>query len=151
MKNKKGVIYKRKNEILQELYKSKKVLVDDLAKMLHVSPITIRRDLDEFQAEGIVERFYGGAALVEGALSADASERSDGDLAQLCKERIAKEAAGLVQEGDTLFLNSSSTALLILKYLKGRQVTVITNNGKAMQMDIDPQIELVLTGGEVNW
>ena len=54
MKNKKGVIYKRKNEILQELYKSKKVLVDDLAKMLHVSPITIRRDLDEFQAEGIV-------------------------------------------------------------------------------------------------
>ena len=78
MKNKKGVIYKRKNEILQELYKSKKVLVDDLAKMLHVSPITIRRDLDEFQAEGIVERFYGGAALVEGALSADPSERSDG-------------------------------------------------------------------------
>ena len=151
MKNKKGVIYKRKNEILQELYKSKKVLVDDLAKMLHVSPITIRRDLDEFQAEGIVERFYGGAALVEGALSADPSERSDGDVAQLCKERIAKEAAGLVQEGDTLFLNSSSTALLILKYLKGRQVTVITNNGKAMQMDIDPQIELVLTGGEVNW
>ena len=51
MKNKKGVIYKRKNEILQELYKSKKVLVDDLAKMLHVSPITIRRDLDEFQRE----------------------------------------------------------------------------------------------------
>ena len=84
MKNKKGVIYKRKNEILQELYKSKKVLVDDLAKMLHVSPITIRRDLDEFQAEGIVERFYGGAALVEGALSADPSERSDGDLAHLC-------------------------------------------------------------------
>ena len=71
-------------------------------------------------------------------MSADPSERSDGDLAQLCKERIAKEAAGLVQEGDTLFLNSSSTALLILKYLKGRQVTVITNNGKAMQIDIDP-------------
>ena len=53
-------------------------------------------------------------------------------------------------EGDTIFLNSSSTALLLLKYLKGKRVTVITNNGNALHMETDPLIELVLTGGEVN-
>ena len=79
MKNKKGVIYKRKQEILRELHENKKVLVDDLAKALHVSPITIRRDLDEFQAEGIVERFYGGASRVEGALAEDPSEQDSSD------------------------------------------------------------------------
>ena len=150
MKNKKGVIYKRKQEILRELHENKKVLVDDLAKALHVSPITIRRDLDEFQAEGIVERFYGGASLVEGALAEDPSEQDSSDQNQSCKESIAREAAALVTEGDTIFLNSSSTALLLLKYLKGKRVTVITNNGNALHMETDPLIELVLTGGEVN-
>ena len=91
MKNKKGVIYKRKQEILRELHENKKVLVDDLAKALHVSPITIRRDLDEFQAEGIVERFYGGASLVEGALAEDPSEQDSSDQNQSCKESIARE------------------------------------------------------------
>lgn len=150
MKNKKGVIYKRKQEILRELHENKKVLVEELAKRLQVAPITIRRDLEEFQTEGIVKRFYGGAELVEGALLEDPSTSGGEGVVQWCKESIAREAASLVEDGDTIFLNSSSTALCMLKYLKGCNVTVITNNGRVLGTDIDPKVEIVLTGGEVN-
>lgn len=150
MKNKKGVIYKRKQEILKELRENKRVLVEELATKLRVAPITIRRDLDEFQREGLVKRFYGGAALVEGALAEDPSTKETGNAVQMCKEEIARSASELVEDGDTIFLNSSSTALKILKYLKGRRVTVITNNGNALDVETDLNVEVVFTGGEVN-
>ncbi|NLC55075.1 MAG: DeoR/GlpR transcriptional regulator, partial [Erysipelothrix sp.] len=62
---------------------------------------------------------------------------------------IAKFAAGQVEENDTIFINTSSTALLVLKYIKRKHVTVITNNGKVLLMDYDPKISVLLTGGEV--
>lgn len=151
MKSKRGIIYKRKQFILKELKENQQVLVDDLAKKLQVSQITIRRDLDEFQREGIVERFYGGANLIDGALSEDPSRSvsSPDDPRQNCKEAIAYAAAAMVEDGDIIFLNSSSTALHMLKYLHGRRATVITNNANAIGFELDPGVELVLTGGEV--
>lgn len=152
MKSKRGIIYKRKQYILKELKENGQVLVDDLAKQLQVSQITIRRDLDEFQSEGLVERFYGGATLIEGALSEDPSH-DDEDAGEAsrpgCKDAIARAAADMVEDGDIIFLNSSSTALQILKYLKNRHVTVVTNNANAIREELDPRVELVLTGGEV--
>ncbi len=68
MKNKKGVIVKRQQTILQRLQKEKEVSVDQLANELGVSPLTIRRDLIEFENQGFVKRHYGGAKLIEGTL-----------------------------------------------------------------------------------
>ena len=151
MKNNRGIIYKRKQYILKELKENGRVLVDDLSKQLQVSQITIRRDLDEFQSEGLVERFYGGATLIEGALSENSSndDETAGDTRFVCKEAIARAAADMVEDGDIIFLNSSSTALQILKHLKNRHVTVVTNNANAICEELDSRVELVLTGGEV--
>lgn len=151
MKSKRGIIYKRKQYILKELKENGQVLVDDLAKKLQVSQITIRRDLDEFQEEGLVERFYGGATLIDGALSEDPSHEDETgeETRPSCKDAIARAAAAMVEDGDIIFLNSSSTALRILKYIRDRHVTVVTNNANAIHEDLDPRVELVLTGGEV--
>ena len=65
------------------------------------------------------------------------------------KHIIAKYAADLIDDGDTIFINSSSTALLILQYLGNKRVYVVTNNGKALQSTIGSNVELVLTGGQV--
>ena len=150
MKSTKAAVYKRKQQILIELKKHKRVLVENLSEELQVSPITIRRDLDEFQKKGIVKRFYGGAELIQGALLEDPTrDTSDKSLLNY-KQAIAREAAELIENGDTVFLNSSSTALLILEYLKNKRVTVITNNGRVIEKEYDPLVEIVLTGGEIS-
>ncbi|QCX33561.1 DeoR/GlpR transcriptional regulator [Caloramator sp. E03] len=149
MKNSKGVVCKRQQLILQYLNEHKTAKVETLSELLNVSPITIRRDLQIFEEKGIVERFHGGATLIEGALGDDPSLSDSSKNYILQKLAIAKMAASLINDGDTIFMNSSSTALLVLKYLHNKHVIVITNNGKALQVQKDPKVELVLTGGEV--
>lgn len=150
MKNSNGVVSKRQQSILQKLKDNRTVKIDDLSKELGVSPITIRRDLQLFQENGIVEKFYGGATLIEGALDDDPSFSATSENFVTQKHSIAKCAASLVEDGDIIFINSSSTALLILEYLDDKNVTVVTNNGNALNMANSPNIDLVLTGGEVS-
>ncbi len=65
------------------------------------------------------------------------------------KEAIAKCAAGLLESGDSVFLNSSSTAQRIFQYLDGKPLTIITNNGRSLNIRRGPGTELVLIGGQV--
>jgi len=150
MKNNKGIVYKRQQQILQRLKDVRIVNVNDMAKELSVTPITIRRDLQLFEEQGLVNRFHGGATMIDGALMEDpALNGSDAREHATQKEMIAQCAASFVEDGDTIFINSSSTALMMIKYLKDKRVVVVTNNGKALTEDWGPTVELVLTGGEV--
>ena len=129
MKNKKGVIVKRQQTILQRLQKEKEVSVDQLANELGVSSLTIRRDLIEFENQGFVKRHYGTTDY---------------------RRVVAKKAAELIEEGDIIFVNSSKTALLMLDYISGKRVSVITNNGNAITSSHDPLVSIILTGGELH-
>lgn len=149
MKNSKGIVFKRQQYILKCLKESHRVQVDDLAEKMKVSPTTIRRDLQIFEQQNIVKRFHGGAQLVEENLKEDPAPDTLSPKNILQKHAIAKYAASLIDDGDTIFINSSSTALLILKYLINKHVIVITNNGKAINVEKDPRVEIVLTGGEI--
>jgi DeoR/GlpR family transcriptional regulator of sugar metabolism len=149
MKNSKGIVFKRQQYILKCLKEHNSVQVDDLAEEMKVSPTTIRRDLQIFEQQNIVARFHGGAKLLEGNLKEDPAPDTLSPKSILQKHAIAKYAASLIDDGDTIFINSSSTALLILKYLTNKRVIVITNNGKAINAEKDPRVEVVLTGGEI--
>jgi DeoR family fructose operon transcriptional repressor len=150
MKNSNDLVSKRQQLILQYLKENGTIKTDEISKTLGVSPITIRRDLQIFEDNGIVEKFYGGATLIEKPLYDDPSFSTSSEKSETCKHAIAKRAADLVEDGDIIFINSSSTALLVLEYLENKHVTVVTNNGKALQLFNNPNIDLVLTGGEVN-
>lgn len=149
MKSSKNIVYKRKQKILQLLKEQKTVTINELTKQLSASPITIRRDLQSFEENGIVERFYGGAILIDGALVEDPAKKEATEINLLKKHAIAMKAASLIENGDIVFINSSSTGLLVYNYLKGKRVVVITNNAKAITVNRDPMVELILTGGEV--
>ncbi|MHB8963531.1 MAG: DeoR/GlpR family DNA-binding transcription regulator [Saccharofermentanales bacterium] len=151
MKNSKGVVYKRQQHILQHLRNYQSARIDELSELLDVSPITIRRDLEIFEKKGIVTRFHGGASL-NSARAMEDSEVQDETRTLLLpqKQAIARYAASLVETGDTIFINSSSTCLMMLQYLVNKRVIVITNNGKALLAQRSPMVELVLTGGEVH-
>lgn len=145
MKMNKAIVDERRNKIMKEIQFNGHASVEDLASKLNVSPLTIRRDLQYWEELGAVVRYYGGAKLVQNFVQNDDPNASN----ELYKHAIAKYAAQHVQEGDTIFINTSSTALLVLKYIRNKRVTVITNNGKAIFMEHDPLLSICLTGGEL--
>lgn len=139
------ILSKRHVSIIEMLKKSNSMKVDDLCRKLAVSPITIRRDLQLLENEGLIERFHGGAKLLDQYIIQDIN----GDNLFDIHHRLAEKASHLIDENDTIFINSSSTAILILKYIKNKRVTVITNNGDALNIQRDPDVQLILTGGAV--
>lgn len=145
MRNSRSIVGKRQEKILRILEKNGFIKINPLALELNISPLTIRRDLEVLQETGKIYRFHGGASLLRQA--------DDGNIFSsaltLHKHAIAKKAAAFVEDGDTIFINTSSTALTMLSYVKAKHVTVITNNVKAVSSDKPEDVILVLTGGEM--
>ena len=144
MKNNRARIQARRSEILMILRNSSHVSVRELAEKFQVSQLTVRRDLQFLENEHKLERFYGGAASLEEDLSS-----AGPDETACCRDRIARYAATLVQDDDTVFINTSSTALQMIPYITARRVTVITNNGRIMEVPWPADMSVILTGGEL--
>lgn len=125
------------------------VNVAQLAEALSVSELTIRRDLDQLAKKGLVERTHGGATArrnlpIEPDYLEKASEYP------LEKARIGTRVATMVEEGDTLYINSGSTTLEVIRSiaLLGKKVTIVTNNIDAPWICKDhEQVRLILAGG----
>ncbi|MDM0614976.1 DeoR/GlpR family DNA-binding transcription regulator [Clostridium perfringens] len=149
MKNAKGFVFKRQQAILKYLKENKFAKTEELATLLKTSNITIRRDFQNLEKEGVIRRKYGGAELIEGSLSEDPYFNHTNIEREKIKDSIAKKAAEFIEDGDSIFINSSSTAIKLLEYIEDKRVMVITNNGKILGMNLSPNVEIILTGGEV--
>ena len=147
MKNSQNAVLARRKKILSYIKSSGIAKVSDIASVFHISDLTVRRDLDMLVSEGKVERFHGGAVLADHS-DADSQDQLN-SLAY--KQAIAKKAAEMVNDFDTIFINSSSTALLLLKYVTAKRITVITNNGKALFAARPEDSILIFTGGEIRF
>lgn len=148
MKSSKSVIQKRQDKIMQHLIKYQNVDVPSLAKWLVVSEITVRRDLDQMASKGLVERYFGGVRLLKQEATPLAVEASKCDM-DCIKESIAEIAASMIEDKDVVFINSSSTAMRLVKYIQGKSVVIISNNAKLINSPHDRHVEIILTGGEV--
>lgn len=142
MKKEKVYVDNRRKQILEILDKNLQVRVEELAKLLNVSLLTVRRDLQYLEDKKKLIRFYGGAKLIQ-------SEESKVDEVCMYRDLIARYAATLVENDDSIFLNTSSNALQILRYITHRNVTVITNNGRALECEHGSGVHIILTGGEL--
>lgn len=150
MKNDRDTIQKRQMRLLEYLKKNEYTNVTQLSQLLGVSPITVRRDLDTLAHRGLVSRYFGGAKLTQAVREDDEPAYLESTTQHLAQKRaIARRAAAMLEDGDTVFINSSSTALLIYPYLQDKSVLVVTNNGRSLLVQRSGSIELVLTGGEV--
>jgi DeoR/GlpR family transcriptional regulator of sugar metabolism len=115
----------RHNKILNILTKNQKVEVTVLAEMLAVSQVTIRKDLDSLERQGLIRREHGYACVdITNDVSRCLAYNYD------VKKRIALRAAETVQDGETVFIESDSIcALLAEELVKTRKdVTIITNS-----------------------
>lgn len=146
MKQSKGTVFRRHQRLLQEIQQKGEVTVEELSNLLDVSEITIRRDLQIFEDQQLIERFYGGARYRQGTIQV---ENLGEKIQNSTKQNIAKRAAGLVKEHDMIFINSGSTAFSILNFLSDENVTILTNNGRAIFRKNSSKAMVVLSGGEI--
>ena len=126
--------------------------VIDLSKRLSVSEVTIRKDLAILEGEGSVLRTHGGAISV-GRSRAELAFEVRARLHTTEKSLIGAEAARLVEDGDSIALDASSTALQIARHLKARrELTVVTNGIRvATELAAQPSITVLMPGGAVRW
>lgn len=118
----------RRNLILEKLQTEKRVVVSELSQLYDVSEETIRRDLDKLEKEGFATKSYGGAVINEDiGIDLPFNVRKNQNV--VGKQKMAEIAASLVQDGDHLFLDASTTAVFIAKALKDKErLTLITNS-----------------------
>ena len=140
---------KRQNDLIHLLREHKEMTVKELCALLYSSPATIRRDLRELEERGLLKRSFGGAVLVE-----DYSNQLPRDLRYSTniqqKKALCARAAQLVHDGDTLFIDASSTTYFLAPYLKKhKELTVITNNPSLSLLLSEMKIHNHCTGGEM--
>ncbi len=138
------MLNKRQNKILQILGRNNRTSVAVLARMLDVSSVTIRQDLNFLESEGLLKRVHGGAVLRE---ADDLSDRLGVNYEQ--KLKIARKVASFVENGETVLIESGSVnALLARELVKNSKVTIITTNVYiARQFRKDENAGIILLGG----
>ena len=138
----------RRNAIRDQLKEHKSVTISELASRLDVAKETIRRDLRSMEEAGELVRTHGGAYILEGVQNnIDASTRRVLKTAE--KELIAQKCEALVQQGDFVFLDGSTTAWCIARKLASRKLTVLTNSLEIANILADSgSVKLFLIGGE---
>ena len=137
----------RRVEIMKLLSRDGRVSVADLSQQFCVSEVTIRTDLQILSDQSLIVRTHGGA--VSASRSPDLSLTLRQQKQVLEKERIGAAAAGLIKNGDAIFLDTSSTALTLARHLKTHHdLTVLTNSLAIANSLLNAQgITVVMPGG----
>lgn len=127
--------HRRLNLIVDYLKTHHQATIIELADEFNVSQITIRRDLTLLQDKGMVNKVYGGAVYnfdrIHQKLEIPISKRQAENIT--AKQTIGELAATLVEEGDTIFVDTGSTVYRMIPYLKNiRNLTIVTNSLDAL-------------------
>ena len=137
----------RLDEILKIITSYKYVTVKFLTEELHYSTATINRDLNKLAEQKLITRHYGGAELIE---NKSVPLRFRYHKMRAAKNKIAKRAAELISDGDTVFIDASTTSQCIAQYLADKKdITVISNNMSLIACLSEYGIRSICLGGEV--
>lgn len=138
----------RLNAIEQYVIAKETVSIDELCEVFGVSKNTIRRDLNDLEARGHISKVYGGVtAISAGGVILPAPVRQELNSAD--KNLIGRLAAAEVKDGDTIFLDSGTTTLCMLRHLTGRKkLTIVTHSLAAMfEASKYENLSLICPGG----
>ena len=139
----------RINKIIKIVKENGSVNVKNLSKIFGVSEMTIRRDLKKCEKACMIERCYGGAVL-KSSIENEADYLDKSKSHQEGKKHIALTAAGLISEGDTVYLDAGTTTFEIAKLIRNfKRLTVITNDLEIALLLTNSNVELIILGGTV--
>jgi DeoR family transcriptional regulator, fructose operon transcriptional repressor len=145
--------HQRHARILEIVKQRQTCTLDELRAELDISPITLYRDLRKLDENNVIRRVHGGVTLREpDPISRRFPDRLSNHAA--AKESIAQEAAELVREGSSVFLDASSTTYFLALRLAQRELPaltlVTTAPGIPLLFEARPQISIISTGGELH-
>lgn len=139
----------RHRQIVQLVTERGSVRTGEIARALRVAEETIRRDFEKLESEGRLVRTFGGALRGEaGRRDLPFTSREQMNVAE--KRCIARRAREFVKEGDTIFLDASSTVLELARCLPDRPLVVLTSALQvALELASRPAIQVVMLGGSL--
>ncbi|MDI6600774.1 DeoR/GlpR family DNA-binding transcription regulator [Calorimonas adulescens] len=141
----------RRIRIMDIINSGKTVTVEELSKMLDVSESTIRRDLKYLEGKGLIHRTHGGAmnplpTNYEPTFLEKKEEMIDE------KKAIGRKAASLIEDGDTVIIDSGTTTMEIVRNLSVNRAKIVTNSPHAaIELQYRQGIEVILTGGMLRY
>ena len=139
----------RQEQILQILKKQGYVTVRYLSDTLQYSTATINRDLNAMQLVGLVKRSYGGVEAAEQRHLPPLVQRQFYHKKE--KRRIAEEAVKQIQDGDTVFLDGSTTVQYMVPFLSQRKNIRIITNSLRLAIDLgESDLEVICLGGAIH-
>ncbi len=140
----------RKNKIKDILIERKSITVTELSKTFDVTEETIRRDLKFLEDEGFLTRTYGGAFIQSGVENNVTVELREVAYTK-SKDAIAKECRKLIHNGDSIFLDASTTSLFVARAVSDMRLTVVTNSLLIIdQLTELDNIRVVCVGGTLS-
>jgi DeoR/GlpR family transcriptional regulator of sugar metabolism len=137
----------RREKIIEILVEKDHADISYLSSRFGVSEMTIRRDLEKLENGGEVIRVYGGVKLkTKRNYEASVEERRNTNKEE--KMAITRAAAQLIEDGDVIAFDASTTALEVSKYIKDKKITVVTNSiSIAIELSDAANITVILVGG----
>jgi DeoR/GlpR family transcriptional regulator of sugar metabolism len=133
----------RHQNIMQHVNLKRRVSVSELSQLCGVSEVTIRQDLTLLEQRSYLKRAHGFALAIE---SDDLDTRMMSNFA--LKQKLAQFAASLVEDGETIFIESGSSNALLARYLaEHKKVTLITVSSYIAHLLKESECEVILLGG----
>ena len=143
----------KEKEILELLSQANSVMtVNEISKRLFISEPTVRRKLSQLEQDDLVIRTHG-AAIINYASLKKQNAPLYFRLSNVSREKneIAQQAVRLVQDGNMIFLDASSTAFHIIPHLKSfKDLTICTNSIKSAMALAEMNLHVICFGGDVN-
>ncbi|WP_175843326.1 DeoR/GlpR family DNA-binding transcription regulator [Burkholderia arboris] len=138
----------RKKAILDALARDGQVLAVELSAQFGVSEDTVRRDLRELAAEGLLQRVHGGALPASPAVAPFAQREA---LETAEKRRIARRAAEMIAHGQVAIVDGGTTSALLVSQLPADlRATIVTHSPSvAVALAAHPSIDVILIGGRL--
>jgi DeoR family fructose operon transcriptional repressor len=140
---------KRKQKILEILAQTGDVEIKSLATELDISEITIRRDLNQLAAEGLLQRTHGGA-MPASQVATPAEFVNKATANQAAKDDICRAAATQIEDGDIIFMDCGSTVYRLCQFIKNKKIKVITNSLPVVYELMNTSVSINMVGGEVD-
>lgn len=140
----------RIEDIKDYIYQNKTVTLDQLCEEFQVSKNTIRRDIDELVVTENIKKIYGGVTVEGYRPMISFDERNISNL--YVKQLIAKKAAELVNDGEIIFIDSGTTTMHMIDYIKDtKNLTILTNSIEVIMRSIPyPNLNVISLSGNLN-
>lgn len=139
----------RRDKILEEAKNKDIVYINDLVDLIGSSESSIRRDIRQLEKEGLIISFRGGGISLSKP-NVEESYLKKLRLNQKEKDIIAKKAAKFIQNGDTIYVDSGTTAYCLFKYITAINLTIVTSNTKIFEFLPMNNNKCIILGGNID-